>query len=237
MGRPCVYARDQRQWSGPNLRLPSICSRRIAGRSDRSYTLLPLRASCMSTDALASNSWPTRRASRSQRVGATRDGSSTMWPKPRRPLQQKKPCAGSASSMRSRRGSAVGYLPTCRAQDVLQANHRRTESLARCTAPPGLRPQTLAEAIRYALSRWHGLTRFLNDGRVELDTNPVERAIRPVTPRPQEAPFCRQRRWWTSLGGRLLAHHDVQIERRRAPRLAAGRPAADDRRIRRQPPR
>ncbi len=35
--------------------------------------------------------------------------------------------------------------------------------------------------IRYALSRWHGLTRFLNDGRVELDTNPVERAIRPVT--------------------------------------------------------
>ncbi|WP_316235434.1 MULTISPECIES: IS66 family transposase [unclassified Bradyrhizobium] len=39
---------------------------------------------------------------------------------------------------------------------------------------------TLAEAIRYALSRWHGLTRFLNDGRVELDTNPVERAIRPV---------------------------------------------------------
>ena len=25
------------------------------------------------------------------------------------------------------------------------------------------------------------MTRFLNDGRVELDTNPVERAIRPVT--------------------------------------------------------
>lgn len=39
---------------------------------------------------------------------------------------------------------------------------------------------TLAEAIRYALSRWTGLTRFLTDGRVELDTNPVERAIRPV---------------------------------------------------------
>ena len=38
----------------------------------------------------------------------------------------------------------------------------------------------LADAIRYALSRWDGLTRFLHDGRVELDTNPVERAIRPV---------------------------------------------------------
>ncbi len=39
---------------------------------------------------------------------------------------------------------------------------------------------TLADAIRYALGRWSGLTRFLHDGRVELDTNPVERAIRPV---------------------------------------------------------
>lgn len=38
----------------------------------------------------------------------------------------------------------------------------------------------LAEAIRYALVRWQGLTRFLDDGRIELDTNPVERAIRPV---------------------------------------------------------
>ena len=39
---------------------------------------------------------------------------------------------------------------------------------------------TLAEAIRYALARWEALTRFLHDGRIELDTNPVERAIRPV---------------------------------------------------------
>lgn len=40
---------------------------------------------------------------------------------------------------------------------------------------------TLAEAIRYALARWEGLSRFLADGRIELDTNPVERAIRPVS--------------------------------------------------------
>ena len=38
----------------------------------------------------------------------------------------------------------------------------------------------LAEAIRYALARWPALCRFLEDGRVELDTNTVERAIRPV---------------------------------------------------------
>ena len=38
----------------------------------------------------------------------------------------------------------------------------------------------LAEAIRYALSRWPALGRFLEDGRVDLDNNPVERAIRPI---------------------------------------------------------
>ncbi|MHB8285558.1 MAG: IS66 family transposase [Caulobacteraceae bacterium] len=38
----------------------------------------------------------------------------------------------------------------------------------------------LAEAIRYALSRWEGLSRFLEDGRIEIDSNTVERAIRPL---------------------------------------------------------
>ena len=38
----------------------------------------------------------------------------------------------------------------------------------------------LAEAIRYALSRWVGLCRFLDDGRIEIDNNVVERAIRPL---------------------------------------------------------
>jgi transposase len=38
----------------------------------------------------------------------------------------------------------------------------------------------LAEAIRYALSRWAGLTLFLGDGRVEIDSNIVERSIRPL---------------------------------------------------------
>ena len=38
----------------------------------------------------------------------------------------------------------------------------------------------LAEAIRYALARWDELSRFLEDGRIDLDNNPVERAIRPI---------------------------------------------------------
>jgi transposase len=39
---------------------------------------------------------------------------------------------------------------------------------------------TIAEAIRYALTRWAGLTHFLDDGRIEIDSNAVERAIRPI---------------------------------------------------------
>src|SRR6202158_2783811 len=39
---------------------------------------------------------------------------------------------------------------------------------------------SLAEAMRYALGRWPALTRFLKDGRIELDNNTVERAIRPI---------------------------------------------------------
>src|SRR5437660_6794804 len=38
----------------------------------------------------------------------------------------------------------------------------------------------LAEAIRYALSRWPGLCLFLEDGRIEIDNNVVERSIRPL---------------------------------------------------------
>jgi transposase len=39
---------------------------------------------------------------------------------------------------------------------------------------------TIAGAIRYGLNRWDGLVRFLDDGRIEMDTNSVERAMRPI---------------------------------------------------------
>jgi hypothetical protein len=38
----------------------------------------------------------------------------------------------------------------------------------------------LAKAMRYTLSRWDALTRFLHDGRIEIDNNAAERAIRGV---------------------------------------------------------
>src|SRR6202034_2425227 len=48
----------------------------------------------------------------------------------------------------------------------------------------------LAEAIRYALSRWDGLTRFLDDGCIEIDSNVVERSIRPIALNRKNALFA-----------------------------------------------
>jgi transposase len=48
----------------------------------------------------------------------------------------------------------------------------------------------VAEAIRYGLHHWDGLTRFVDDGRIELDTNIVERGIRPIVLNRKNALFA-----------------------------------------------
>jgi transposase len=63
-----------------------------------------------------------------------------------------------------------------RSRPLVEALHAwLTELLGRLSGR-----SSLAQAIRYALNHWNGLIRFLDDGRFELDTNIVERAMRPV---------------------------------------------------------
>ena len=38
----------------------------------------------------------------------------------------------------------------------------------------------LAKSFRHALNRWPSFCRFLEDGRVAIDNNPAERAMRPI---------------------------------------------------------
>lgn len=57
--------------------------------------------------------------------------------------------------------------------------------LARVSAKSGL-----AEELRYGLNHWEGLVRFLDDGRIELDTNIVERGIRPIVLNRKNALFA-----------------------------------------------
>jgi transposase len=49
---------------------------------------------------------------------------------------------------------------------------------------------TIAKDIRYGLGHWEGLTRFLDDGRIELDNNTVERSIRPIALNRKNALFA-----------------------------------------------
>jgi len=49
---------------------------------------------------------------------------------------------------------------------------------------------SIAEEIRYGLNHWDGLVRFLDDGRIELDTNIVERGIRPIVLNRKNALFA-----------------------------------------------
>jgi transposase len=63
-----------------------------------------------------------------------------------------------------------------RSKPVVDALHAwLTVQLGRVSGKSGL-----AEAIRYALRHWQGLVLFLEDGRLELDTNTVERTMRGV---------------------------------------------------------
>jgi transposase len=68
---------------------------------------------------------------------------------------------------------------------VLALNTWLGEELARVSGK-----SVIAEAIRYGLNHWDGLTRFLEDGRIELDTNVVERSIRPIVLNRKNALFA-----------------------------------------------
>ncbi len=48
----------------------------------------------------------------------------------------------------------------------------------------------MAEIIRYGLTRWDGFTRFIDDGRIEIDSNIVERSIRPIALNRKNALFA-----------------------------------------------
>jgi transposase len=58
---------------------------------------------------------------------------------------------------------------------VLERLRRAMERVRRRTLPEGL----LGRAIDYALKRWEALTRFVDDGVLEIDSNLVENSIRP----------------------------------------------------------
>jgi transposase len=49
----------------------------------------------------------------------------------------------------------------------------------------------VAQAIRYGFNQGDGLLRFLDDGRIEINSNTVERSMRPVARNRKKRTLCR----------------------------------------------
>src|ERR671932_1697469 len=80
------------------------------------------------------------------------------------------------AEIRGRSAEARRAVRQERSKPLVDALHAwLTAQLGRVSGKSGL-----ARAIRYALRHWQGLVLFLDDGRIELDTNIIERAIRPI---------------------------------------------------------
>ena len=103
-----------------------------------------------------------------------------------------------------------------RAKSILEAMKPWLE--AKLAAVSG--KSTIAEArSRCALSRWAGLTRYLDDGRIEIDNNVVERAMRPIALGRKNHLFAVPDEGGTPLGRPRLAHRNCQNERSRPAKL------------------
>lgn len=181
-GRLWVYAREQRPWSGPEP--PAAVYLYAPDRkAERPASHLEDFKGVLHVDGYAGFE---QLANSSDVVLAA------CWAHTRRKFYEVAEATGSPVAAEALRRIGELYVVEARVRGQSSA-HRLAERRSfsrpivqalhawlKAQLPRVAGRSTLAEAIRYALSRWEGLTRFLHDGRIELDTNPVERAIRPV---------------------------------------------------------
>lgn len=181
-GRLWVYAREQRPWNGPE---PPAAVYLFAPdrKAERPETHLERFKGVLHVDGYAGF----------ERLTGNGDiVLAACWAHARRKFYEVAEATGSPVAAEALRRISELYAVEARvrglssayrlaerrsfSRPIVQALHAWLEA----QRPRVAGRSTLAEAIRYTLSRWQGLTRFLLDGRIELDTNPVERAIRPV---------------------------------------------------------
>ena len=157
----------------------STGTRRIARPSDPWHICDPLPASCRPMHTAALHLCTRKAAYKKPPVGRTRAESTTMLRHgplidggrshcPHRPAICDRAgdpwpdtgvaAPGAASPLRTALGAAARLVETAYAS--LSAK------------------SPLAQAIQYALTRWTALTRYVEDGRIEIDNNAAERAIR-----------------------------------------------------------
>lgn len=181
-GRLWAYARDDRPWAGPDP--PAVV-----------FRYAPDRTAARPAEHLAGYKGIVQADGYAGFESLARDGRVTIaacWAHARRRFYElheatQSPVAGEAlrrigelytieASIRGRPAEERRAVRQQQARPLVDALRLWLD--AQLARVPGR--SRLAEAIRYALGRWAGLARFLDDGRIDLDTNAVERAIRPV---------------------------------------------------------
>ena len=133
------------------------------------------------------------RLARPERTGGAPLRLAACWSHGRREIIAATPKAGSpiADAVLARVAALYGVEKEIRVADAATRQEVRNErsrplvaELERFLREQAARLSSgseMGKAIAYLLNHWDGLTLFLEDGRVELDTNPVENQIRPLT--------------------------------------------------------
>jgi transposase len=133
------------------------------------------------------------RLARSERKGGAPLRLAACWSHSRRKIIAATPKAGSpiAEAVLARIATLYAIEKEIRGADVAVRQKTRNERSRPLVAEleKFLREQAarlapsgeMGKAIAYLLNHWDGLTLYLDDGRVEMDTNPVENQIRPLT--------------------------------------------------------
>ncbi len=158
-----------------------------------------------------------RLSTKAGQVHTSAAASTNSPPQARRPSPQR-PSSASANSTPSRTTSAAarptsGSERQARSRPLIEALEPWLRAKLEIVSQKG----QLAEAIRYALSRWEGLSRFLDDGRDRTGLQRRRAGDPPPGAEPEERPVRRPRRRRPALGGAGLAGGDLQAQRRRAP--------------------
>lgn len=96
-------------------------------------------------------------------------------------------------------GTPASHRLSVRKRETVPLAAELKSSLEKTAASIAMK-SSLGEAINYTLKLWDGLVVFLSDGRLEMDNNPVENAIRPIALLRKNALFA-----GSEVGGRNWA--------------------------------
>ncbi|MCP1909567.1 hypothetical protein J2R96_002047 [Bradyrhizobium elkanii] len=128
----------------------------------------------------------------------TADASSTSSTLEGAQKWQRRLSSGWRSFDRSRRPCSI-KAPTHPSPRASKPPRRSSQISSTSGLAADLGKSNLAEAIRYAVSRRAIFERFLTDGRIELDSNIVERAIRPQTITKKNSLFVGSGQTWATI--------------------------------------